>query len=110
MNLGEKIKVLRRNQNMSQEDLADKLQINRNSLSRIENDKTEATASVIKGVSSLFGVSISSLLDIEESNEVYEDKIKYVTENCKMLLETDLDFLVRVITIMKEEYVKKGKN
>lgn len=109
MNLGEKIKVLRRNQNMSQNDLADKLKINRNSLSRIENDKTEAPASVIKSVAVLFGVSVSSLLNIEEDNAAYEDKIKYVTDNCKNLLETDLDFLVRIISIMKQEYVKKDK-
>ena len=38
---------------------------------------------------------------------VHEEKIKYVIENCKLLPETDLDFLVRVISLMKEEYVKR---
>ena len=36
MNLGEKIKYLRKSQNMSQETLANHLKINRNYLSRIE--------------------------------------------------------------------------
>lgn len=110
MNLGEKIKYLRKSQNMSQETLANHLQINRNYLSRIETDKSEATASIIKDISCLFGVSVSSLLGTEVNGPIYEEKVKYVTENCKLLLESDLDFLVRIISIMKEEYVKKNKN
>ena len=110
MNLGEKIKYLRKSQNMSQEALANNLKINRNYLSRIETDKSEPTASIIKNISNLFGISVNSLLGIEESSPIYEEKIKYVTENCKLLIESDLDFLVRIISIMKEEYVKKNKN
>lgn len=111
MNLGEKIKFLRKSQNMSQDALANHLQINRNYLSRIETDKSEPTASVIKEISNLFGVSINSLLETKAPNgPIYEEKVKYVTENCKLLLESDLDFLVRIISIMKEEYVKKNKN
>lgn len=110
MNIGEKIKYLRKNQNMSQEALANHLKINRNYLSRIETDKSEPTASIIKTISNLFGISVSSLLEMEASGPIYEEKVKYVTENCKLLLESDLDFLVRIISIMKEEYVKKNKN
>ena len=107
MNIGEKIKYLRRSQNMSQETLANRLQINRNYLSRIETGKSEPTASVIRAISNIFGISVTSLLDLETAGPIYEEKVKYVTENCKLLLENDLDFLVRIISIMKEEYVKK---
>ena len=110
MNLGEKIKYLRKSQNMSQEDLANHLQINRNYLSRIETDKSEPTATILKNISKLFGVSINSLLETDINGPIYEEKVKYVTENCKLLIESDLDFLVRIISIMKEEYVKKNKN
>lgn len=109
MTLGEKIKYLRKNQNMSQEALATTLNINRNYLSRIETDKSEPTASIIKKISNLFGISVNSLLEMEIEGPIYEEKIKYVIDNCKLLLENDLDFLVRVISIMKEEYVKKNK-
>ena len=34
------------------------------------------------------------------------EKLKYIVENCKYLHDKDLDFIVRVITIMREEYVK----
>ena len=110
MNIGEKIKYLRKSQNMSQEALANRLKINRNYLSRIETDKSEPTVSTIKAVSNLFGVSVNSLLDLDTTGPIYEEKVKYVTENCKLLIESDLDFLVRIISIMKEEYVKKNKN
>jgi len=107
MNIGEKIKYLRKSQNMSQEALANHLKINRNYLSRIETDKSEPTASIIKTVSNLFGISVNSLLEMETTGPIYEEKVRYVTENCRLLLENDLDFLVRIISIMKEEYVKK---
>ena len=110
MNLGEKIKYLRKSQGMSQEALANHLHINRNYLSRIETEKSEPTATIIRDISSLFGVSVNSLLESEVNGQIYEEKVKYVTENCKLLIESDLDFLVRIISIMKEEYVKKNKN
>lgn len=110
MKLGEKIKNLRKSQNMSQEALANYLKINRNYLSRIETDKSEPTASIIIGISNLFGINVNSLLEMDTAGPIYEEKIKYVTENSKLLLESDLDFLVRIISIMKEEYVKKNKN
>ena len=110
MNFGEKVKYLRKSQNMTQQELANELNINRNNLSRIETEKSEPNATLIKSISNLFGISVSSLLDMDIDKPVHEEKIKYVTENCKLLPETDLDFLVRVISIMKEEYVKRNRN
>lgn len=109
MSIGEKVKYLRKSQNMSQDELAKNLKINRNYLSRIETDKSEPTASIIRNISNLFGISVSSLLDLESAGPIYEEKIKYVVENCKYLIESDLDFLVRIISVLKEEYVKKNK-
>lgn len=47
MNFGDKIKYLRKKDNMSQQELANKLKINRNNLSRIETGKSEPNASLI---------------------------------------------------------------
>ena len=33
-------------------------------------------------------------------------KIKYITENCKYLQDKDLEFIVRIMSVMREEYVK----
>ena len=47
MDLGTKIKNIRYNNNLSQEDLAKILKINRNYLSRIETNKSTPTAEVL---------------------------------------------------------------
>ena len=110
MKLGEKIKSLRRGKNISQEELAAMLKINRNYLSRIETGKSDPTASVLKKIAKLFNVDFNSLLDINDADIENSNKIKYIVENCKYLNEKDLDFIVRIMTVMREEYVKINTN
>ena len=106
MKLGEKIKYLRKSKGISQEELAAMLKINRNFLSRIETGKSEPNAGILKNIGQIFNVDINSLLDIKNDEEQNIEKIKYITENCKYLQEKDLEFIVRIITVMREEYVK----
>ena len=110
MTLGEKIKSLRTNNGMSQEILAKELKINRNHLSRIETGISEPTASILKRLALLFNISIDSLLDIKINTLKPEDKMKKITSKCKSLQEDDLDFVLRILSIMKNEYVKNLKN
>lgn len=107
MKLGEKVQLLRKNHNMSQESLALELNINRNCLSRIETGKSEPSISVVKGISKVFDVDIVSLLDMKKNNGSSQDKIKTIYDGCHFLVDDDLDFLIRLITIMRKEYVKK---
>ena len=106
MKLGEKIKLLRKGKKISQEELANMLKINRNYLSRIETGKPEPTSSVLKNIAKIFNIDLNSLLDINNNDIENTDKIKYIVENCKYLNDSDLDFIVRIISIMREEYVK----
>lgn len=106
MKLGEKIKLLRKNKKISQEELSNMLKINRNYLSRIETGKSEPTSSILKNIALIFNVDLNSLLDINEDSIENAEKIKYIVENCKYLHEKDIDFIVRIMTVMKEEYVK----
>ncbi len=106
MKLGEKIKLLRKGKKISQEELANMLKINRNYLSRIETGKSEPTSSVLKNIAKIFNIDLNSLLDINNNDIENTDKIKYIVENCKYLNDSDLDFIVRIISIMREEYVK----
>ncbi len=106
MKLGEKIKLLRKGKKISQEELANMLKINRNYLSRIETGKSEPTSSVLKNIAKIFNIDLNSLLDINNNDIENIDKIKYIVENCKYLNDSDLDFIVRIISIMREEYVK----
>ena len=105
MKLGEKIKQLRKSKGISQEELASMLKINRNYLSRIETGKSEPTSSILKNIAEIFSVDLNSLLDIIDEDR-NTDKIKYIIDNCKYLHNKDLDFIVRIMSIMREEYVK----
>lgn len=107
MKLGEKIKLLRKSKRISQEQLAVMLKINRNYLSRIETGKSEPTSSVLKQLATIFDIDLNSLLDVSQtSSKENTNKTKYIIENCKYLHDKDLDFVARIISIMKEEYVK----
>lgn len=106
MKLGEKIKYLRKSKGISQEELAIMLKINRNYLSRIETGKSEPTSGILKNIAQIFSIDLNSLLDISTGENQNTEKLKYIMENCKYLHDKDLDFIVRVITIMREEYVK----
>lgn len=108
--LGEKLKQIRKSKGMSQEQLALLLNINRNYLSRIENGKSEPTASVLKHIAQIFNIDLNSLLDAQKQIEENYEKIKYIVENCKHLHTKDLDFIIRIISIMREEYVKVNTN
>ena len=63
MKLGEKIKLLRKSKNISQEQLASMLNINRNYLSRVETGKSEPSSSVLKNIATIFNIDLNSLKD-----------------------------------------------
>ena len=110
MKLGEKVKQLRKNKGISQEELAVMLKINRNYLSRIETGKSEPTSTILKHIAEIFKIDLNSLLEIKSDEDSTTNKMKYITENCKYLHEKDLEFIVRIITVMREEYVKLNTN
>lgn len=107
---GKKVQMLRKNHNISQENLAVLLKINRNYLSRIETGKSEPTLSVIRNIAAFFKVDVATLMDMKNSTEDISDKIKTITDGCQYLLGSDLDFIIRMISVMREEYVKKDLN
>ena len=54
-----------------------------------------------------FKVDVASLMDISDSNTNSKDKIRLITEGCGHLLDNDLNFILRLVSIMREEYVKR---
>lgn len=108
MKFGSKVQMLRKSHNISQENLANLLKINRNYLSRIETGKSEPTLSIIKEIASFFKVDVASLMDMNSNNTNNDEKIKIIAEECQHLMDSDLDLLIRLISVMREEYVKKN--
>ncbi len=59
--IGEFIKILRMNSNMSQEDLAEKLNVSRQTVSSWENGRTLPDIDMISNLASLFDVSVDEV-------------------------------------------------
>ncbi|MBP3815574.1 MAG: helix-turn-helix transcriptional regulator [Firmicutes bacterium] len=79
MELGKRLKECRAKSEMTQEELADKLYVSRQTISSWENDKSYPDIHSLLMISDLFGVSLDSLIkgDIEIMKEkVEQTKIK----------------------------------
>ncbi len=76
MSLGQKLKALLKNNRMTQEDLAEKLDVSRQAVGKWVNDKGIPEVGKLIQISNLFGVSMDYLLkeDCEDKN-VSEEKV-----------------------------------
>lgn len=104
MDLGSKIKNIRYNNNISQEEMAKILQINRNYLSRVETNKSLPTAEVLARLAQEFNISIDSLLginlDSKEGEQIKQNKIKKISQYCTYLSNAELDFVINMLCVM----------
>ena len=95
MDLGSKIKNIRYNNNMSQEDMAKLLKINRNYLSRIETNKSLPTAEVLARLAEAFSISVDSLLGISlDDKEETETRLNKIKKIKKKMGTLDLIFFL----------------
>lgn len=76
ISLGKKIKALREALRISQEELAQKLELDRASLSLIENDKRTLKADELILLSKSLNISIDELLNLTSSTEVILEQIQ----------------------------------
>ena len=74
MTLGEKIKDLRKNKGLSQEDLANKLNVSRQAVSKYEKDINEPNIDTIKRISKYFNVDLEYLLNDDSLDSKDESK------------------------------------
>lgn len=74
MNLGHQIKYFRRRDQLSQEDLANKLYVSRQTISNWENDKSYPDVHNLLMLSSLFDVSLDDL--VKGDVEIMEQKLR----------------------------------
>lgn len=75
MTLGQKIKKLRTDKGITQKDLADKLHVTFQTVSKWENDENEPDISTIKELSKIFECSIDKLLSDEDIKETENENI-----------------------------------
>lgn len=87
-----KLKELRKNKKISQQELADKLNISRESISKYEKGEQEASYATLKKISNFFNVSIDYLLSASDEEIIMitkEDlfKLKEASETIKSITE-----------------------
>lgn len=76
MELGNRIKKFRKKNNLSQDELADKIYTSRQTISNWENDKTYPDVNSLKLLSNIFDVSLDDLMgcDIERMKTTINEK------------------------------------
>lgn len=110
MTLGEKIKKLRNDNNLTQEQLAEKLYVTRTAVSKWETDKGFPAIDSLKLISNLFGISIDELIsdgDVE-NKRLLEEKISkrfYLAAIACLALATIFSLLAY---LLKNEYLTIG--
>ena len=81
MTLGEKIKELRKNKGLSQEDLANKLNVSRQAVSKYEKDINEPNIDTIKRISKYFNVDLEYLLNDDSSLNNKDESKNNISNN-----------------------------
>ena len=79
MTLSEKLYTLRTKQNMTQEQLAEKLQVSRQSISKWESDATRPDLEKLKFLAEFYQVSLDQLLD--ENMDIFAEESSDLTQN-----------------------------
>ena len=96
--LGKKIRNLRKENKISQEALAEKLGVSRQSISLWENDQTMPSMENIIAIADIFGVSTDALLKENTESET-EEKVEETTKAKKPLKKKLFIFLLAVLIL-----------
>lgn len=109
MKLSDKILKLRKIKGLSQEELAEKLNVSRQAISRWENETAQPDASNVLNLSKLFGVTADYLLNddyqsdfdvpvVRQSESAARNKIKNVIALCVAIFGLIGNFIVYVLS------------
>ena len=97
MLITDKIKKLRKDNNMTQEDLADKLNVSRQTVSKWETNVGVPDIDNIKAICNLFNISTDELLDY--NNEILKKKKQFIID-MSVLLFGIIGFIVFGILLL----------
>ena len=108
MKLGDKLARLRKIAKLSQEELADKLGVARQTVSKWELEDTPPRVDSLLVVCQYFDISVSDLIDpdIDVFDKEYLEKRKKFQEELNIRMEAEQRILVRETTREKQKYAK----
>lgn len=93
MNLGNKIKKLRKDNNLTQVDLAEKLGLSAITIRKYESNEREPNIDTLLKIAEVFNVNLASFLDNEFKNvSPIQQKLIYRFSNTARLIENILEF------------------
>ena len=100
MTIAEKIKQLRKDNSMTQEDLAEKLNVSRQTISKWETSVTIPDADNIVAISKLFNITTDELLDYRV--ETIQKKKQFIMDMAVLLFGI-IGFIVFAILLMTNQ-------
>ena len=100
MTIAEKIKQLRKDNNMTQEDLAEKLNVSRQTISKWETNITIPDADNIVAISKLFNITTDELLDYKV--ETVQKKKQFIIDMIVLLFGI-IGFILFAILLMTNQ-------
>ena len=100
MTIAEKIKQLRKDNSMTQEDLAEKLNVSRQTISKWETSVTIPDADNIVAISKLFNITTDELLDYRV--ETVQKKKQFIMDMAVLLFGI-IGFIVFAILLMTNQ-------
>ena len=87
MNLGDKIMTLRKKNNMSQEELAEKVGVTRQTISKWELEETSPDITQAKTLSNIFKVSLDELVN-NDLNSIIVEKVSNTEKLAGIIIKT----------------------
>ena len=105
MTIAEKIKQLRKDNSMTQEDLAEKLNVSRQTISKWETSVTIPDADNIVAISKLFNITTDELLDYRV--ETVQKKKQFIMDMVVLLFGI-IGFIVFAILLMTNQIDEKS--
>jgi transcriptional regulator with XRE-family HTH domain len=106
MKFNEKIKALRKNMSLSQQDLAAKLHIHVTHLSKMENGHLTPSIDIVQRMMKVFAVSADQLLN-DNQNSVVEIQNHELNEQLALISQLDEDEKNALVKIINSMLTKK---
>ena len=102
MNIGLNIRILRKNADLSQEMLAERLGVTFQAVSRWERNESYPDITLLPAIANFFGVTVDFLLGTEGERE--EEEVKNIVEQCQ---ECDVHYKGEEMRCIIEDGLKK---